>query len=382
MDAAQWDALVDATPGTTVFQRHAWLLALQASDCAVPATGWQALVLRLYDAAGELAAGCVVYAKGHSMGEYVFDWAWADAHERAGLDYYPKLLLATPFTPVTGARLLARDDAARGALLQALLRLARGTGVSSLHLLFLTQPEREACEQAGLLLRTTVQFHWRQAAEPWADFDAFVAAMNHDKRKKIRQERRKVQQSGVVLRRLRGTAIDREAWRLFARCYERTYAEHGSMPYLNLEFFERVGSVLAEHLLLIVASLDGEDIACSLIMLDPALRRAYGRYWGALRHVPLLHFELCYYQPLEFCLEQGYELFEGGAQGSHKMARGLLPVACTSAHWVADARLRAAIAAHLGRENPLMEQHLDELQRHAPMRQHDASARAAASEVM
>ena len=382
MDAAQWDALVDATPGTTVFQRHAWLLALQASDCAVPATGWQALVLRLYDAAGELAAGCVVYAKGHSMGEYVFDWAWADAHERAGLDYYPKLLLATPFTPVTGARLLAGNDAARRALLQALLRLARGTGVSSLHLLFLTEPEREACEQAGLLLRTTVQFHWRQAAEPWADFEAFVAAMNHDKRKKIRQERRKVQQSGVVLRRLHGAAIDRAAWRLFTRCYERTYAEHGSMPYLNLEFFERVGSTLPEHLLLIVASLDGEDIACSLIMLDPALRRAYGRYWGALRHVPLLHFELCYYQPLEFCLEQGYELFEGGAQGSHKMARGLLPVACTSAHWVADTRLRAAIAAHLGRENPLMEQHLDELQRHAPMRRDDASSRAAPAEVM
>ena len=373
VDAAQWDALVDATAQTTMFQRHAWLLALQASGCATPETGWQALVLQLRDGAGNLAAACVVYAKGHSMGEYVFDWSWADAHERSGLDYYPKLLLATPFTPVTGARLLARDDAARAALLQALLRVARATRVSSLHLLFVTDAERRLCEQAGLLLRTTVQFHWRQATPSWPDFDAFLAAMTHDKRKKLRQERRKVQQADVTLRRLQGREIDRAAWELFTRCYEHTYAEHGSMPYLSLDFFLRLGREMPEHVLLIVASLHGQDIACSLILLDPGLRRAYGRYWGALRHVPLLHFELCYYQPLEFCLEHGYELFEGGAQGSHKMARGLLPVACASAHWVADARLRAAIAEHLRRESPLMDQHLDELQRHAPMRRDAAT---------
>ena len=382
MDARQWDALVDATPGTTMFQRHAWLLALQASACAVPDTGWQGLLLQLRDSAGALAAACLVYAKGHSMGEYVFDWSWADAHQRAGLDYYPKLLLATPFTPVTGARLLARDDAARAALLRALLGLARATRVSSLHLLFLTESERRLCEQAGLLMRTTVQFHWRQPAPAWPDFDAFLGSMNHDKRKKLRQERRKVQQTGVTLRRLQGRAIDRAAWELFTRCYEQTYAEHGSAPYLNLDFFLRLGRELPEHVLLIVAALDGQDIACSLILLDPGLRRAYGRYWGALRHVPLLHFELCYYQPLEFCLEQGYELFEGGAQGSHKMARGLLPVACTSAHWVADARLHAAIAAHLQREAPLMEQHLDELRSHAPMRRDDPAQREPAPELM
>jgi predicted N-acyltransferase len=368
VDAERWDALAAATPGTTLFQRHAWLSALEQSACAIPETGWQALLPCLFDAAGELAAACVVYAKGHSMGEYVFDWGWADAHERCGLAYYPKLLLATPFTPVRGARLLGRDRQARAALLRVLLELARSTRVSSLHLLFLEDEERALCEQAGLMTRTTVQYHWRQAAPPWPDFDAFVAALNHDKRKKLRQERRKVRDSGVQLRRLRGREIDRGAWELFLRCYEQTYAEHGSMPYLNLEFFLRLGERMPEHVLLIVASLQGEDIACSLILLDPALRRAYGRYWGALRHVPLLHFELCYYEPLQFCLENGFEVFEGGAQGSHKMARGLLPVECTSAHWVAEPRLRAAIAAHLDREGEMMSEQLDELRLHLPLR--------------
>ena len=374
IDAAQWDALADATPGTTLFQRHAWLSALQASGCALPPTGWQPLAVQLRDAAGRLAAACVVYAKGHSMGEYVFDWSWADAHRRAGLDYYPKLLLATPFTPATGARLLGRDEAARGALLQALLQLARASAVSSLHLLFLSADERRLCEQAGLMLRTTVQFHWRQADPPWPDFEAFVGAMNHDKRKKLHQERRKVRQSGVALRRLHGERIDEATWRLFVRCYEQTYAEHGSTPYLNLDFFLRLGRCLADRVLLVVASLDGQDIACSLVLLDPQHKRAYGRYWGALRHVPLLHFELCYYQPLEFCIENGYEVFEGGAQGSHKMARGLLPVSCTSAHWVADPRLRAAIQSYLGRETPLLEQQLEELQAHTPLRREDMPA--------
>ncbi len=368
VDAGRWDALAAATPGTTLFQRHAWLSALEQSACAVPETGWQALLPCLFDASGELAAACVVYAKGHSMGEYVFDWGWADAHERCGLPYYPKLLLATPFTPVRGARLLGRDRQARAALLRVLLDLARSTRVSSLHLLFLEDEERALCEQAGLMTRTTVQYHWRQAVPPWPDFDAFVAALNHDKRKKLRQERRKVRDSGVQLRRLRGREIDRAAWELFLRCYEQTYAEHGSMPYLNLDFFLRLGERMPEHVLLIVASLQGEDIACSLILLDPALRRAYGRYWGALRHVPLLHFELCYYEPLQFCLEQGFEVFEGGAQGSHKMARGLLPVECTSAHWVAEPRLRAAIAAHLDREGEMMSEQLEELRLHLPLR--------------
>ncbi|WP_018911826.1 GNAT family N-acetyltransferase [Thiomonas sp. FB-6] len=372
VDAASWDALAAATPGSTMFQRHAWLAALERSACAVPRTGWQALVPCLYDDAGALAAACVVYAKGHSMGEYVFDWSWADAHERCGLPYYPKLLLATPFTPVRGPRLLGRDPGARAALLGALLDLARKAQVSSLHLLFLTDEEQAWCEAAGLMSRSTVQYHWRQAVPPWPDFEAFIGALNHDKRKKLRQERRKVRESGVEIRRLRGREIDAPAWELFVRCYEQTYAEHGSMPYLNLDFFRRLGEAMPEHLLLIVASLQGEDVACSLILLDPALRRAYGRYWGALRHVPLLHFELCYYEPLQFCLEQGFEVFEGGAQGSHKMARGLLPVECRSAHWVAEPRLRAAIAAHLDREGEMMGEQLEELRRHLPLRRESA----------
>ncbi|MHB1667792.1 MAG: GNAT family N-acetyltransferase [Thiomonas sp.] len=367
--AAAWDELAAATPGSTVFQRHAYLLALETQGCAVADTGWQPLLLRLHDASGRLAAACMVYAKSHSMGEYVFDWAWADAHERHGLPYYPKLLAATPFTPVTGARLLGRDRAARKALLAALLGLARRSGLSSLHLLFLTPEDRALCEQAGLLLRQTVQFHWQQPADkPWTDFDAFLGSMNHGKRKKVRQERRKVMEAGVRFRQVSGAQASVEDWAFFARCYNQTYAEHGSSPYLNLGFFRALGQHLPKHVLLLIAEQDGQPIAASLILLDPALGHAYGRYWGALRHVPHLHFEACYYQPLEYCIEHGYTRFEGGAQGVHKMARGLLPVACTSAHWLADARFNAAIENFLQRETLAMNDHMDELREHAPFR--------------
>ena len=368
VSAPQWDALAARTPGSTVFQRHAYLLALEEHGCAVPQTGWQSLVLQLRDGDGQLAAACALYAKGHSMGEYVFDWAWADAYERNGLAYYPKLLAATPFTPVTGARLLGCDKPARRALLGALLDFARRSGLSSLHLLFLTPEERELCAQAGLLLRQTVQFHWQQPDPPWADFDAFLGAMSHDKRKKVRQERRRVMEAGVRFRRVQGAQATPEDWAFFIRCYRQTYAEHGSQPYLNLGFFRAIGHHLPEHILLLIAEQHGEAIGASLILLDPELGHAYGRYWGALRHVPSLHFEACYYQPLEFCIEQGYTRFEGGAQGRHKMARGLLPVSCTSAHWLADARFNTAVERSLQRENLALGQHMDELHEHAPFR--------------
>ena len=378
LPAAEWDALATATPGSTVFQRHAYLLALEAQGCAVTPAGWQPLLLQLRDTQEHLAATCIVYAKSHSMGEYVFDWAWADAHERHGLPYYPKLLAATPFTPVIGARLLGRDRPARQALLAALLGLARRSGLSSLHLLFLTPDDRDLCAQAGLLLRQTVQFHWQQAADqPWADFDAFLGSMNHDKRKKVRQERRKVAEAGVRFRRISGAQASQADWEFFTRCYDQTYAEHGSSPYLNLGFFRDLGRRLPEHVLLLIAEQDGEPIAASLILLDPALGHAYGRYWGALRHVPNLHFEACYYQPLEYCIEQGYTRFEGGAQGVHKMARGLLPVSCTSAHWLADARFNAAIENFLQRETLAMDEHMDELREHAPFRKAKAATATA-----
>lgn len=365
---AEWDALVEATPDSTVFQRHAWLAALETHGCATAQTGWQPLVLQLRDPQGRLAAACMLYAKSHSMGEYVFDWAWADAYARHGLHYYPKLLSATPFTPVTGARLLGRDTPARRALLQAVLDLARRSGLSSLHLLFLTDAERELCAEAGLLLRHAVQFHWHEAAPPWPDFGAFLGSMSHDKRKKVRQERRKVLDAGVRFRRLSGYDATPEDWAHFARCYDETYAAHGSPPYLNLSFFRAIGEQLPDHVLLLIAEQAGQDIAASLILLDPGQRRAYGRYWGTLRHVPNLHFEACYYQPIEFCIEQGYAIFEGGAQGAHKMARGLLPVTCTSAHWLADTRFHTAIDEYLQRENLAIDSHLDELREHAPFR--------------
>ena len=366
IDAQQWDALVDATPQTTVFQRHAWLAALQHHGCVQPQRGWQPLLVTLRDNDGALAAACELYAKGHSFGEYVFDWAWADAHERCGVAYYPKLLLATPFTPVRGARLLGRDLAARRALLDAVLGLARRSGVSSLHLLFLADAERDLCAQAGLALRTTIQYHWSQPDGGWIDFDDFLRSLNHDKRKKIRQERSRL--DAIVFRRLSGHTAGDADWALFARCYRRTYALHGSTPYLNLGFFRAVAAALPDHVLLLVASRDGVDIASSLVLLDPATGQAWGRYWGALEDVPNLHFEACYYQPIAYCIEHGYRVFEGGAQGRHKMARGLLPVSCTSAHWIAEPRLAEAIARHLDGETQAMDDALDELAEHAPFR--------------
>ena len=350
-----------------MFQRHAWLAALQRCGCVAPERGWQPLLLALRDAGGALAAACALYVKGHSFGEYVFDWAWADAHERCGVPYYPKLLLATPFTPVRGARLLGRDLAARRALLDAVLGLARRSGVSSLHLLILADAERDLCAQAGLALRTTIQFHWSQpAVGAWADFDDFLRSLSHDTRKKIRQERRRL--DGIAFRRLSGhTATDAD-WALFARCYRRTYAQHGATPYLNLDFFRAVARALPDHVLLLVADRDGVDIASALVLLDPASGHAWGRYWGALEDVPNLHFELCYYQPIDYCIAHGLRVFEGGAQGRHKMARGLLPVACTSAHWVAEPRLADAIARHLRDETQAMDEQLGELAEHVPFR--------------
>ena len=270
---------------------------------------------------------CALYLKDHSYGEYVFDWAWANAYEQHGLDYYPKALIATPFTPVPGARLLALDAAARQALVEAVIRWCGKQKLSSLHLLFAGNEDIAACAAAGLMLRHTVQFHWVNA--DWADFDAFLASLAHDKRKKIRQERRKVAEAGVSFRCAAGADIERADWDFFYRCYERTYYEHGNSPYLTRDFFRRMAREMPENWLLFIAEQAGKPIASSLIALDttPSGEKvAYGRYWGALERVDCLHFEACYYQPLQWCIANGWNRFEGGAQGEHKMARALLPV--------------------------------------------------------
>ena len=357
VDPAEWNRLAGPQP----FVRHEFLSALIETGCAAGRSGWLPRFL-LLRRAGALAAAMPLFAKSHSYGEYVFDWAWADAHERHGVEYYPKLVCAIPFTPVRGTRLIAAGDAERSALIGAALELARES--SSLHVLFPQPQEAELLRGQGMMLRRTVQFHWRN--EGFADFEAFLARMNHARRKNIRQERRRVREAGVECRWLEGAAIERRHWEFFNRCYRSTYSAHRSTPYLSLQFFERIGAALPQHLALLIAERDSRPIASCLFFKDQ--HTLYGRYWGALEHVPLLHFECCYYQGIEFAIARGLERFEGGAQGEHKIFRGLMPVETLSAHWLAHPRFARAVQQFLERESAGVERYVDELCEHSPFK--------------
>ncbi|HEY9063824.1 MAG TPA: GNAT family N-acetyltransferase [Burkholderiaceae bacterium] len=368
IDASAWNALVDAQPSATPFMRHDYLLALHESGSAVEATGWQPQFVAVFHG-DRLVAACPLYLKDHSYGEYVFDWAWADAYRRHGLAYYPKLLNAVPFTPVPGPRLLASDDVSRRVLLRAIRQFAIDAQLSSAHVLFLDEADQRAAQAEGWMMRSTVQFHWRQPEpRPYATFADFLASLQREKRKKIQQERRRVVEAGVTFESREGRAITSGDWDFFYRCYKQTYREHHSTPYLTREFFERVARTMPQNWLLFVASRGGKRIAASLIVIDPARRSAFGRYWGAVEHVPLLHFEACYYQPLQWCIENGYTRFEGGAQGEHKMARGLLPVRTASAHWLAHPQFAQAVAEYLEREGAGVAEYLDELNERMPFK--------------
>ena len=375
VERGAWNALLEASGPAAPFMRHEYLAALHQSESAVPRTGWTPRFLTLWQGS-DLHAACALYLKAHSYGEYVFDWAWANAYEQHGLAYYPKALVASPFTPVPGPRLLARDAAARQALVRELLVWCRTQGLSSLHLLFLSPEDAQACAEAGLMQRQTVQFHWRNASARGArftDFDDFLASLNQDKRKKIRQERRKVQDAGVSFRWAVGQDIGPSDWAFFYRCYERTYLEHGNAPYLTPGFFEQLAREMPGHWLMFTAERGGKPIASSLIGLRPPVGGedgvAYGRYWGALERVDCLHFEACYYQPLAWCLAHGYARFEGGAQGEHKMARALMPVRTLSAHWLAHPAFADAVERFLEREQQGVAQYLDHLAERTPFRQ-------------
>ncbi|MCE3607045.1 GNAT family N-acetyltransferase [Massilia sp. P8910] len=358
-----WDALASTQAEANPFLSFAFLDALHESGSACLDTGWQPQFLALYDGL-ELAAAMPLYVKMHSYGEYVFDWAWADAYQRNGVDYYPKLLSAVPFTPVTGPRLLARDGAARAALLAALVSTQKASDVSSTHILYPPEDQVRQLEAAGFMLRSGVQFHWLNAG--YRDFDDFLATLEQKKRKNIRAERRKVREAGVMLRRVRGADATDADWRLFNRCYQRTYAAHRSSPYLTLDFFQRIGRTMPDNILLVIAERQGEPIAASLVI--HSADTLFGRYWGELEHVPCLHFETAYYQPLEFCIEQNIKVFEGGAQGEHKMARGFLPTRTWSAHWLAHPAFSDAIERFLERESGGIDEYIDELNDRNPFK--------------
>ena len=372
-----WDALLATQSEPTPFMRHAYLLAMEESGSASPQTGWaiRLLTLRHQRALGtdatnrgddrsSLAAAVVMYIKPHSYGEYIFDWAWADAYQRHGLNYFPKAVCAVPFTPVPGSRLLADSTQSQGELLEAMVAYAKQEDLSSLHVLFHSEAELAITAQAGWLSRHTVQFHWHNGG--YQDFDHFLSQMNQEKRKKIKQERRKVKEAGVVFQALAGSDIQSVDWDFFYQCYAQTYLEHGNAPYLNRDFFHRMQSSMPENWVLFIASQNGKRMASSLIGLQGKV--AYGRYWGALERVDCLHFEACYYQPIQWCIEQGIERFEGGAQGEHKMARALLPVKAHSAHWLAHPAFSDAVEKYLEREGHGIEAYLENLEARSPLK--------------
>lgn len=350
------------------FLRHEYLTALHESASAVEDTGWRPHFVTV-ERAGDLVAGCASYLKAHSYGEYVFDWAWADAYRRHGLAYYPKLLTAIPFTPVPGSRLLAADDDSRHALVQALRQQAVDLDLSSAHALFLGGNEVDAFRRSGWMVRQGVQFHWtNDAARPLASFDDLLSRMQREKRKKVLQDRRKVNDAGLRFTHHVGPQITADLWDFFYRCYTQTYRDHRSTPYLTRDFFARVSVSMPENWLLFVAWEGEQPVASSLIAIDPARKVAWGRYWGATKFIPCLHFEACYYQPLEWCIAHQFLRFEGGAQGEHKMARGLLPVTTFSAHWLSDPRFADAVAEFLAQEGQGIHAYVDELRDRSPFR--------------
>jgi len=358
IEPAQWDRLAGHAP----LLSHAYFSALHETRCASEETGWQPRFLTAWER-GTLIGAMPLYAKSHSYGEYVFDWGWADAYRRYGRRYYPKLVAAIPFTPVPGARLLAPDAPTRRALLERALGDLRH-GYSSLHVLFVDETQAREGAAAGMLTRDGVQFHWRN--DGYRDFADFLAAFNHDKRKKVRQERRRLAEAGVTFVRKTGAEITAADRAFFFDCYERTYRAHHSTPYLSLDFFEQIGATLADHLLLVLGYRDGRRLCAALDVFDGAT--LWGRYWGTREYVPGLHFETCYYQAIEFCIERGIGCFEGGAQGVHKLARGLLPVATRSLHAIADRSFAAAIADYCARERVDVAHSIDELDSGNPFR--------------
>jgi hypothetical protein len=356
-----WDQLIQLQPSANPFLSYAFLHALHESGSASKQTGWSPCYISLWD--GEsLAAAMPLYEKSHSYGEYVFDWAWAEAYHQHGLQYYPKLLSAIPFTPVTGTRLIARDQNSRQALLNELIRLQTAMQVSSTHILFPSKEETILLNNAGFLLRQGIQFHWQNQA--YSDFEEFLSSLEKKKRKNIRAERRKVTELGIEFQHLCGSDIHTEDWHFFKSCYDKTYSEHHSSPYLNLDFFLRIGATMPENIHLIIAQRGEKRIAASLLIHDT--NTVYGRYWGCIEHVPCLHFETAYYQSIEFCIRNKIKIFEGGAQGEHKMARGFLPTKTYSAHYLAEAAFSDAVANFLQRETGGIENYFSELDERTP----------------
>jgi predicted N-acyltransferase len=360
--AAQWDALHD---GRNPFVAHAFLAGLEVHGVACARHGWVPRHLVLWEG-DVLVAAAPAYLKDNSHGEFVFDHAWAHAYAQHGQDYFPKWLCAVPYSPVTGPRLLARDEAGRRALLQTMVAIASEAGLSSAHVNFHDEAEDTAFDDAWLP-RIDVQYHWRNEAG-WSDFDGFLAAMDHKHRKNIRQERAKVARAGIGFRVLHGGDASEEDLAAMHAFYLQTFAEYGNRPTLTLDFLRHLAVAMPRQLVLFLAMRDGTPVAGALCLRGGDT--LYGRYWGANLETPIpgLHFEVCYYQGIEYCLREGLSRFEPGAQGEHKLARGFLPAFVRSRHWIADPAFASALAPWCAEEAEAVRRYAATLAAHSPFR--------------
>lgn len=354
-----WQTLAGDNP----FIGYHFLKLLQDTGCVAPDKGWYPQYV-LLERDGELVGAAPCFFKTHSRGEFVFDQAWAQAFEQHGLRYYPKLVVASPFTPVQGPRLLAKDDEVRAALAEALLALCKAAKASSTHVLFVEETDRDVLANAGYMLREGVQFHWQN--QGYATFEDFLSKLSHDKRKKIRQDSRYVATAGITYDWLEGDQLQNSHLEFFYGCYEKTYQAHWSSPYLSADFFMQAHEKRALEMVLMLAKRGDQPVACALNV--KGADALYGRYWGTTELVKGLHFETCYVQSIAYCIQKGIRLFEGGAQGEHKMARGLMPVKTYSAHYIADRRFASAIEDFLGREVRAVESYVGELEKATPFK--------------
>jgi predicted N-acyltransferase len=361
--ADEWNTLAGSE---CPFLRHEFLETAELTGCVAPESGWTPRHLSV-SRDSQLLGVMPLYQKDHSWGEFVFDWAWARAYEQAGIPYYPKLVSAIPFTPAPSRRLLLAADAdpeAARALLDGAIDLAHEAGCSSLHLLFPLEEELPVLREAGLRVRKNCQFHWQN--RDYTDFDEFLHGFTAAKRKKARRDRRRVREAGIRFRRLHGAEIDPATWKVVFQLISMTFMRRGSLPYFDLDFFLRVSELLPDNILVILAEKDNAPIAAALFFESKST--LYGRYWGSNGYHDALHFETCYYQGIEYCIEKGLQVFEPGTQGEHKVSRGFTPVSTWSAHWLAQPEFLSAMGEYLDEEARHIDRYMDAVDEHTPYR--------------
>jgi len=369
VDAAAWNALAGDNP----LLQHEFLVAMEASRCVGAGTAWHGCHLLLRDQNQTLAGAMPLYMKDDSRGEFVFDWSWADAYERAGLEYYPKLVSAVPFTPATGARLLVRDNEDSGDIRKLLvaeaLGIARDAGISSWHVLFPDDAERSTFADAGLLERKGCQFHWNN--DGYADFEDFLSRFSSAKRKKVKRERRRIAEAGIHFDWIKGDAVTAAEWDAVYEFYSNTFIRRGRPPYLNRDFFDAISASVPDNVLVVLARFEDQPIAAAICFCGGDT--LYGRYWGSAADFHSLHFETCYYQGIEYCIREGLKRFEPGTQGEHKISRGFTPTPTWSFHWLKEAAFYDAIQDYLERESSHVDSYMAHWDEHLPYRQNGVS---------